>query len=145
MLEDLYQELIIDHGTQPRNKREIENCSCQAKGHNPLCGDKISVFLKVDNNKIIDAAFIGEGCAISMASASIMSEALKDINKDDAIALMNKFTSCLTKDENSDQLPMKLQALAGVKQYPMRVKCATLAWHTFKAALNNNDAVASTE
>ena len=145
MIEDLYQQLIIDHGTQPRNKRELEGCSCSAKGHNPLCGDKITVFLKVDGDLIVDAAFQGEGCAISVASASIMSEIIKNIDRKQAIGIMEEFTNCLTKDSDHNSLPIKLQALAGVKKYPMRVKCATLAWHTFKSALNNENIITSTE
>lgn len=145
MIEDLYQELIIDHGTQPRNKKVLENCSCSAKGHNPLCGDKIIVFLKIDGDIIVDATFQGEGCAISVASASIMSETIKNSDKKQALNIMEQFTNCLTKDKEHDSLPIKLQALAGVKKYPMRVKCATLAWHTFKSAINNENLTTSTE
>ncbi|MBT4963743.1 MAG: SUF system NifU family Fe-S cluster assembly protein [Francisellaceae bacterium] len=145
MIEDLYQELIIDHGTQPRNFKVMDDCSCNANGHNPLCGDKITVYLKLNNSQISDVSFAGEGCAISMASASIMSGEIKQQSTQKALTLLQEFTDCLTKDLDDKNLPIKLQALIGVKQYPMRVKCATLAWHTFKAALQNDKDIASTE
>lgn len=134
-LNDLYQELIIDHGTSPRNFSIMVNPSNQEKGFNPLCGDKVIVFLDIKNNIIIKATFQGQGCAISTASASIMTELLIGKTKEKAIQLANDFVENLTKEQAHNDLPPKLLALTSVKNYPSRVKCATLAWHTLTAAL----------
>lgn len=141
-LNDLYQELIIDHGTAPRNFTVIVNPSTQEEGFNPLCGDKIIVFLEIKDNNIVNATFQGQGCAISTASASIMTEVLIGKTTQQATQLANNFIASLTNDQlhnnNSDHdlhLPYKLLALISVKNYPSRVKCATLAWHTLTAAL----------
>lgn len=140
-LNDLYQELIIDHGTSPRNFTVIVNPSTQEEGFNPLCGDKIIVFLEIKDNSIVNATFQGQGCAISTASASIMTEVLIGTTTQQAIKLANHFIASLTNDQlhnnndNNLHLPYKLLALISVKNYPSRVKCATLAWHTLTAAL----------
>ena len=140
-LNDLYQELIIDHGTSPRNFTVIINPSTQEEGFNPLCGDKIIVFLEIKDNSIVNATFQGQGCAISTASASIMTEVLIGKTTQQAIKLAENFIASLTNaplhnnNDNNLHLPYKLLALISVKNYPSRVKCATLAWHTLTAAL----------
>ena len=144
-LKELYQEIILDHGKNPRNLRKVENFNKDAKGHNPLCGDKVHIFLKLnENKKIEDISFAGSGCAISMASASIMTDLLKKKEEIEAKNLIKDFlemikekselgTKILSEDEKT-----KLMSLSGVKQYPMRVKCATLAWHTLTSAIKNS-------
>ena len=143
-LKELYQEIILDHGKNPRNLRKTENFNKDAKGFNPLCGDKVHVFLKLnENKKIEDISFEGSGCAISMASASIMTDLVRDKEEKEAKDLIKDFldmikekpelvTKSLSEDEKT-----KLMSLSGVKQYPMRVKCATLAWHTLISAITN--------
>ena len=143
-LKDLYQEIILDHGKNPRNLRKTENFNKDAKGHNPLCGDKVHLFLKLDENKNVnDISFEGEGCAISMASASIMTDLMKGKTKKEAKEIIEKFldmikekddinTNLLEEDEKT-----KLMSLGGVKNYPMRVKCATLSWHALSSALDD--------
>jgi len=132
---DLYQELIIDHGTQPRNCCKLDNANGEAEGFNPLCGDKIHLYLKIENQIIKKATFLGSGCAISMASASLMTEALFGKTTQEALDLFSTFKSLLTTD-NVDTAPLgKLAAFAGVKTFAVRVKCATLAWHTLQAAI----------
>ena len=143
-LKELYQEIIIDHGKNPRNLRKTENFNKDAKGYNPLCGDKVHIFLKLnENKKIEDISFEGSGCAISMASASIMTDLVRDKEEKEAKDLIKDFldmikekpelvTKSLSEDEKT-----KLMSLSGVKQYPMRVKCATLAWHTLTSAIDN--------
>ena len=149
MLNELYQELIIDHGTDPRNLRKIENCTSDSNGVNPLCGDKVHVYVLLEKNTIKDISFEGSGCAISMASASIMTETLIGKNIKEAKEIFSKFIELVTKPIGSDEVSFeeldKLNALAGVNQYPTRVKCATLAWHTLTAAINNNQEIVSTE
>ena len=143
-LKELYQEIILDHGKNPRNLRKNKNFNKDAKGHNPLCGDKVHIFLKLnENKKIEDISFEGSGCAISMASASIMTDLVKEKEEKEAKNLIKDFlemikekpelvTKSLSEDEKT-----KLMSLSGVKQYPMRVKCATLAWHTLTSAIDN--------
>lgn len=141
-LRDLYQDLILDHGKSPRNFHADENCSCEAVGHNPLCGDQLVLYLTVgDDGLITNASFQGEGCAISMASASMMTEMLKGKTEEGAKKLWAYFEAiCTGEDASADGLDeddlMRLEALSGVKQYPVRVKCATLAWRTMEAALD---------
>ena len=131
LLKELYQEIILDHGKEPRNFGECETHNKSAHGHNPLCGDKVSLTLFVDDDEIIkDIKFSGEGCAISVASASLMTEKLKGKKLSYAENMFKDFTD-LVKGSDS------LYALKGVKDFPMRVKCATLAWHTFKNALKD--------
>ena len=151
-LKELYQELILDHGKNPRNLGKFDNFNKDAKGHNPLCGDKVHLFLKLDENKKInDISFEGEGCAISMASASIMTDLIKGKNEKDVKEIISKFldmikekddidTSLLEEDEK-----LKLMSLGGVKNYPMRVKCATLSWHALSSALESFQKEVSTE
>ena len=143
-LKELYQEIILDHGKNPRNLRKTENFNKDAKGHNPLCGDKVHIFLKLnENKKIEDISFEGSGCAISMASASIMTDLVKDKEEKEARDLIKDFLDMikekpeLTTKSLSEDEKTKLMSLSGVKQYPMRVKCATLSWHTLTSAIDN--------
>jgi len=141
-LRELYQEVILDHGKTPRNFRAIENASHSAAGNNPMCGDTLVLYLAVDETgQIQDVSFQGKGCAISVSSASMMTEVLKGKSVDQAKALFNVFHKMCTEDDylppddaDEDALE-RLSVLAGVKTFPMRVKCATLAWHTMDAAL----------
>ena len=151
-LKDLYQEIILDHGKNPRNLGKFENFNKDAKGHNPLCGDKVHVFLKVDeNNKISDIAFEGSGCAISMASASIMTDLMKEKKEIEVNELVNDFLEMIKKNPElkskilEDNEKTKLMSLSGVKKYPMRVKCATMAWHTLSAAMKNSNEEVTTD
>ena len=144
-LKELYQEIILDHGKNPRNLRKSENFNKDAKGHNPLCGDNVHIFLKLDENKKIeDISFEGSGCAISMASASIMTELLNGKNEDQTKEIVNDFLEMIKNKDRLDNNNLdenektKLMSLSGVKQYPMRVKCATLAWHTLTSAVNDS-------
>jgi nitrogen fixation NifU-like protein len=149
----LYQELILDHSRHPRGAGELEHSTHQALGHNPLCGDKIRVFVALDeeNARIKTVKFISDGCAISTASASMMSEALEGKTTKEAEALFSAFHKLLTEeftDSGLNDFPddvEKLSALAGVRAFPMRVKCATLPWHTFHAALENSSETIKTE
>jgi nitrogen fixation NifU-like protein len=151
-LRELYQEVILDHGKRPRNFRHPADANREAKGDNPLCGDKVTIYLKLSPASTIeDVAFEGRGCAISTASASLMTEILKGKSEDEAKALFGALHHMCTQDEAAPELPKaledefdRLQVLSGVRQYPMRVKCATLAWHTMKAALEGAE-MASTE
>lgn len=135
-LRELYQELIIDHGRHPRNLKRMENSTVSKEGFNPLCGDRLTLFLKIDNDKIIDASFEGSGCAISMASASLMTESVKGKTIEDVKEIFETF-HCLvtTGTETNMALLGKLAVLKGVCEYPSRVKCATLAWHTMQEAI----------
>ena len=151
-LKELYQEIILDHGKNPRNLGKFENFNKDAKGHNPLCGDKVHLFLKLDENKNVnDISFEGEGCAISMASASIMTDLMKGKSEKEAKEIIDKFldlikekddinTNLLEEDEKT-----KLMSLGGVKNYPMRVKCATLSWHALSSALDDFQKDVTTE
>ena len=142
-LRELYQEVILDHGRRPRNFRRPDDATCEAKGDNPLCGDRLAVFLAVDDDAVIrDVGFVGKGCAISVASASLMTEIVKGKTVDQATALFEIFHRMCTEDDPppppddvADEIE-RLQVLTGVRQFPVRVKCATLAWHTMKAAMN---------
>ena len=144
IFKDLYQQLIIDHNKNPRNFSKLENASHTADGHNPLCGDDITVSLIEKNGIITDIAFMGSGCAISKASASIMTSILKGMQVDDAKTLFDNFHTLATTGESPKEMG-KLAVLAGVHKYPARVKCATLAWHTFQGALNNSEETIKTE
>ena len=147
-LRELYQEVILDHNKRPRNFRTIEHATRTAKGHNPLCGDRLTLYLTIDGEQIADVAFEGSGCAISKASASLMTEALKGKTIAQAEALFERFHDVVTSPGdapvNTDGLG-KLAVFAGVREYPARVKCASLAWHTMKAAVATPDTVVSTE
>jgi len=148
-LRDLYQEVILDHSRRPRNSRHPEHPTCSAKGDNPLCGDKITVYLTVADGRITDAAFEGRGCAISTASASLMTELVKGKSIEAAEALFHRVRDLMTGtgeiSDNDDEDIERLAPLAGVRQYPMRVKCATLSWHTLMAALREDHPPVSTE
>ena len=151
-LKELYQEIILDHGKNPRNLRRAENFNKDAKGHNPLCGDKVHIYLKLnENKKVEDISFEGQGCAISMASASIMTDLLKGKEEFEIKEIVNDFLDMIKeKDQlNSNILneddKTKLMCLSGVKQYPMRVKCATLSWHTLTSAINKSQEEINTE
>lgn len=146
-LRDLYQEVIFDHNRNPRNFRVIEHADRQVDGFNPLCGDRLTLFLKIDDHMITDASFQGEGCAISTASVSLMTEIIKGKTEQEADALFKQFHEITTgKSENIQMEAIgKLAVLAGVREYPARVKCATLAWHTLDAALKNQSQAISTE
>ena len=144
-LKELYQEIILDHGKNPRNLRRTENFNKDPKGHNPLCGDKVHIYLKLnENKKIEDISFEGQGCAISMASASIMTDLVKGKEEHEVKEIVSDFLDMIKeKDELSNNIlhkddKTKLMCLSGVKQYPMRVKCATLSWHTLTSAINNS-------
>ena len=144
-LKELYQEIILDHGKNPRNLRKTENFNKDAKGHNPLCGDKVHVYLKLnENKKVEDISFEGQGCAISMASASIMTDLVRGKEEKDVKEIINDFLEMIKQKEKmntkllKEDEKTKLMCLSGVKQYPIRVKCATLSWHTLTAAIDNS-------
>jgi nitrogen fixation NifU-like protein len=137
-LNDLYQEVILDHNRRPRNFHAIADATHRAEGYNPLCGDRLTLYMKVDGDVIADVAFEGAGCAISKASASMMTDAMKGRSVGEARALFDRFHRMVTTapDATVEDLG-KLSALAGVREFPVRIKCASLAWHTFKAALEH--------
>lgn len=145
-LRELYQEIIIDHNRNPRNHHAMDDASTQANGFNPLCGDKLTVYAKLNEGLISDLSFVGCGCAISQASASLMTDALKGKTVEEAHSLFHKVHRMLTEDDETELGSIdKLTVLAGVKAFPARVKCATLAWHTLEAALNREHSVVKTE
>jgi nitrogen fixation NifU-like protein len=145
-LSDLYQDLIKDHSKRPRNFRVLEDANRRLEGYNPLCGDRFTVYLKLEGDVVKDVAFQGSGCAISTASASIMTQALKGKTRAEAEELFQKFHQLLTTDAPADEEELgKLSVFAGVRRFPVRVKCATLAWHTLRAALHGEDHTVSTE
>lgn len=138
-MEDLYQELVLDHYKRPRNCRRLEDADFHARGHNPLCGDVVTLWVKVTDGVVEDVAFEGSGCAISTASASLMTERIKGRPIDEAKAVFRKFHALVTGDKEHAQGGPdlgKLEVFAGVYQYPVRVKCAMLAWRTLEAALD---------
>jgi len=144
-LQDLYQEVILDHNKRPRNFRAIEH-GAKAEGYNPLCGDRVTVYLDVREGRIADVSFQGSGCAISKASASLMTDAVKGKTLEEAAALFERFHRMITRppDEPVEDLG-KLSVLAGVRQFPIRVKCASLPWHTLRSAAETKDEVVTTE
>ena len=145
-LRDLYQEVILDHAKAPRNYRALEAPDRKAEGYNPLCGDRCSIFLAMQGDRIQDIAFQGSGCAISRASASMMTQSVKGKTATEAEELFEKFHSMVTNNGNRDHSEMgKLAIFAGVSEFPARVKCATLAWHTLKAALQGDREPVTTE
>jgi nitrogen fixation protein NifU and related proteins len=147
-LRELYQEVILDHNKRPRNFRMLESPTRVANGHNPLCGDRLTVYLNIDGDRIADVAFEGSGCAISKASASLMTEAVKGKTVAEAEALFDRFHHLVTSppDEPVSTNGLgKLAVFAGVREYPIRVKCASLAWHTMKNAVEDRSEVAKTE
>jgi nitrogen fixation protein NifU and related proteins len=147
-LRELYQEVIIDHGRRPRNFRKIDHATCSVDGYNPLCGDMLTLYVSLENDCVKDVSFEGAGCAISMASASLLSEAVKNKTIAEANHLFEAFHQLVT-DNNppADTLTKvgKLAVLAGVKEFPMRVKCATLAWHALHNAITQSSGTVSTE
>lgn len=147
MLNELYQEIIVDHTRSPRNFGELACCSHQAEGHNPLCGDQLKLFLHIDEHDVIqEISFVGTGCSISTASASLMTESLKGKTVQEAEQLFKQFHAMLTQEQFLDPEQLgKLAVFSGVKDYPSRVKCATLAWHTLEAALHRESHSISTE
>ena len=145
-LRELYQEIIIDHNRNPRNHHPMDDATTQARGFNPLCGDKLTVYVKVEQDRIKDLSFVGCGCAISQASASLMTDAIQGKTTEEAHELFEHFHAMITNDDDTHlQSLNKLAVLAGVRAYPARVKCATLAWHTLEAALKKETALVSTE
>ena len=146
-LQDLYQELILDHGRRPRNFRPLDGATRSAEGYNPLCGDKVKIYVKMDGDTLKDLSFEGAGCAISTASASIMTEALKGKTRAEAEELFQTFHDLVTGRQVQLDAPElgKLAVFSGVSEFPIRVKCATLSWHTLRAALNGEGEVISTE
>jgi len=145
-LRELYQEVILDHNRKPRNFRKLDGANRHAEGYNPLCGDKVVVYLKVDGDVVTDVSFEGSGCAISTASASLMTESLKGKRVAEAEAVFDGFHKLVTGAPGADAAPLgKLAAFAGVSEFPVRVKCATLAWHTLHAALAGRADSVSTE
>ncbi len=147
-LRELYQQVILDHNKSPRNFKKLENANHMAEGYNPLCGDRINIYLDVEDGVVKDVSFLGSGCAISKASASLMSTIIKGKSKEEAEKIFEKFhdlvTGNLTDEEEIEELG-KLAVFAGVKDFPVRVKCASLAWHTMISALNKEEKVVTTE
>jgi nitrogen fixation protein NifU and related proteins len=144
-LSDLYQEVIIDHSRKPRNFRRLSDANRTAQGHNPLCGDRITVDLKLQQDQVKDAGFQGVGCAICTASASLMTESVKGKSVDEAERLFEDFHDLITTEKPAAESLGKLAVFSGVREYPVRAKCATLAWHTLRAALRRADTPVSTE
>ena len=151
-LKELYQEIILDHGKNPRNLGKFDNYNKDAKGHNPLCGDNVHVYLRLnENKKVEDISFEGSGCAISMASASIMTDMVRGKEEVEVKEIVTDFLGMIKEKDVLDNKILKedektkLMSLSGVKQYPMRVKCATLSWHTLTSALDNTEETIKTE
>lgn len=146
-LKDLYRDVIVDHNRHPRNFGKLDPADAHADGHNPLCGDRLTMYVSLDGERIRDAKFEGAGCAISVASASLMTEAVKGKSREEVKALFDDIHALLTEhDANVDIAKLgKLAALSGVREFPARVKCASLCWHTLNAALAHSDVAVSTE
>jgi nitrogen fixation NifU-like protein len=144
-LRELYQEVILEHSKTPRNFKEPASVNRSAEGYNPLCGDHFTVYLDVEGDSIRDIGFKGSGCAISKASASMMTQMVKGKSKEDAVALFDQFRKLVTGTDKKEADLGKLAVFSGVSEFPTRVKCATLAWHTLQAALENQQGAVSTE
>ncbi len=145
-LKQLYQDLILDHGRRPRHFKKLDHYTHHLDGYNPVCGDQITLYLEVEGDTVKDASFLGHGCAISMASASLMASQIRGKRIDDVKALQQCFHQVVTTDDDREAEKLgKLKVLAGVKAFPSRVKCATLAWHTLKNALEGQQGKVSTE
>ena len=145
-LSELYQQVILDHNKKPRNFRKMEDATNSAEGHNPLCGDQLTVYLDLENGSVEDVSFEGSGCAISKASASMMTQAVKGKSKEQAEELFKEFHSMVTgelDEENTENHLGNLRIFAGVRDFPVRVKCASLPWHTMHAALNKKQIVST--
>ncbi len=147
-LRELYQQVIIEHNRSPRNFKELESADYTAEGYNPLCGDQITVYVIMDGDRVIDVSFKGSGCAISKASASLMTAAVKGKTRAEVEELFKRFRSMVTSDHGSEvdeEALGKLTVFSGVREFPVRVKCATLAWHTLRAALEGQSEGVTTE
>ena len=146
-LRELYQQVILDHNKHPRNFGELGGADRHADGYNPLCGDRLALYMNLDSNVITEVSFVGSGCAISKASASLMTDAVKGKTLAEARRLFDEFHSMITSSETPANLELlgKLAVLAGVRDYPTRIKCASLAWHTLRAAFENSQESASSE
>ena len=146
-LSDLYQEILLEHNSKPRNFRKVEDASATAEGYNPLCGDQITLYLKVVDDVVEDVGFQGVGCAISRASASMMTQSIKGKRLDEASVIFNAFHEMLTHPDIEPDFDTlgDLETLAGVNEYPTRIKCAVLAWHTMRSALNKDGEMVTTE
>jgi nitrogen fixation NifU-like protein len=144
-LSELYKEVILDHNKRPRNRGRLGSANRHAEGYNPLCGDVVALTVQTDGDRVTDIAFEGEGCAISTASASMMTEAVKGRTVDEAEALFRAFQKMVTSGDDGQELGDEIQALAGVRDHPVRIKCATLAWHALHAALQGQEAKVTTE
>ena len=144
-LEALYQETILEHTRRPRNFRALDGATGHAEGRNPLCGDQIGVYVRMDGDQVAEVSFQGQGCAISKASASLMTAAVAGKSRADAEALFERFHAMVTGEAGADASLGSLKVLSGVSKYPIRVKCATLAWHAMKAALSGEQTTVSSE
>ncbi len=147
-LRDLYQEVILDHGKRPRNCGALDKADHEASGHNPLCGDRITIFVKIRDGRIEEATFEGSGCAISTAAASMMTSAVRGKTPEEVERMFGAFQEMVTGKtsvEKLSDLPPKLVVFDGVREFPMRVKCATLSWHTLRAALDRQQETVTTE
>lgn len=147
-LRELYQEVVVDHSKRPRNFRKIEGEHRTARGYNPLCGDRVAVHVKIENGRLSDISFEGSGCAISTASASIMTEELKGKTTEEAHAMFRSFHDLVTTGRRQNlkgPLLGKLEVFSNVSEYPVRVKCATLVWHALNSALGEGESIVSTE
>ncbi len=146
-LRDLYQEVILDHNKHPHNFRELDGADRHADGYNPLCGDRLGVYVNLDGEEIVDVSFLGSGCAISKASASLMTDAVRGKTLGEARQLFHQFLALVTDESASVDDPGlgKLAVFAGVRDYPTRVKCASLAWHTLRAAVEDRHVTVTTE
>ncbi len=145
-INELYQEVILDHNKNPRNFREMEQATQTADGHNPLCGDALKVYVEMEDEKVKDVSFLGSGCAISKASASIMTQTVKGKSREEAETMFNEFHQMVTGglDEETEENSLgKLKIFAGVREFPARVKCASLSWHTLHAALHGEEEVST--
>lgn len=146
-LSDLYQEILLEHNSKPRNFRKVEDASATAEGYNPLCGDQITLYLKVVDDVVEDVAFQGVGCAISRASASMMTQSIKGKSLDEAHVIFDAFHNMIThpNEEPDFDILGDLETLSGVNEYPTRIKCAVLAWHTMRSALHDDGQTVTTE
>jgi nitrogen fixation protein NifU and related proteins len=148
-LRGLYQEVILDHSKKPRNYRVMEGADHHAEGYNPLCGDRVTLYVRIENGRISDVTFMGSGCAISTSSASLLTETVKGKTLAEADALFEKFHALVTGESNGKQPGDtglgKLAVFSGVSEFPVRVKCATLAWHTLRSALKGEEKTVTTE
>ena len=142
-LSELYQQVILDHNKKPRNFRKIESPSHTAEGHNPLCGDQLTIYLSLENDEVKDVSFEGSGCAISKASASMMTQAVKGKTRQQVEELFKGFHSMVTDDDETREELGNLRIFEGVREFPVRVKCATLPWHTLHAAINKEELVST--